>query len=101
MKLRVRLSNFDSIARMVESGIGVAVLPNRAALRYQQSMAIRIVSLTDPWAPRHFTICVRNFGALPTPARQLVEHLKKHSAALSDPEELATHERRKSSKEAR
>src|SRR5262245_15497224 len=33
LKLRVRLSNFDSIARMVENGIGVAVLPERAARR--------------------------------------------------------------------
>ena len=79
LKLRVRLSNFDSIARMVESGIGVAVLPNRAALRYQQSMAIKIIPLSDRWAPRHFTICVRSFAALPPHARRLVEHLKAHA----------------------
>jgi DNA-binding transcriptional LysR family regulator len=84
LKLRVRLSNFDSIARMVESGIGVAVLPNRAALRYQQSMAIQIIQLTDRWAPRHFTICVRSFESLPPHAKLLVEHLKKHSKAFSD-----------------
>jgi molybdate transport repressor ModE-like protein len=81
LKLRVRLNNFDSIARMVESGIGVAVLPERAARRYQQSMAIQIVALTDGWAPRHFTICVRSFASLPPQAKWLVEYLNRHSSA--------------------
>ena len=85
LKLRVRLSNFDSIARMVESGIGVAVLPNRAALRYQQSMAIQIIPLSDRWAPRHFTICVKSFASLPPHAKRLVEHLKRHSNTPDDP----------------
>ncbi len=82
LKLRVRLSNFDSIARMVENGIGVAVLPERSARRYQQSMAIQIVPLTDGWAPRHFTICVRSFASLAPHAKRLVEHLKSHSKAI-------------------
>jgi DNA-binding transcriptional LysR family regulator len=82
LKLRVRLNNFDSITRMVESGIGVAVLPERAARRYQQSMAIQIVALTDAWAPRHFTICVRRFASLPPQAKWLVECLKRHSSAI-------------------
>ncbi len=79
LKMRVRLNNFDSIARMVESGIGVGVLPETAARRYQQSMAIEIVPLTDAWAPRHFIICVRSFASLPPQAKWLVEYLKRHS----------------------
>src|SRR5262249_2376962 len=71
-----------SIARMVENGIGVAVLPERAARRYQKSMAIEIISLTDGWAPRHFTICVRSFASLPPHAKLLVEHLTVHPRAL-------------------
>jgi DNA-binding transcriptional LysR family regulator len=83
LKLRVRLNNFDSIARMAESGIGIAVLPERAARRYQQSMAIQIVALTDGWAPRHFTICVRSFASLPPHAKWLVECLNRHSSGVS------------------
>jgi DNA-binding transcriptional LysR family regulator len=82
LKLRIRLGNFDSIARMVENGIGLAVLPERAARRYQQSMAIGIIPLTDGWAPRHFTICVRSFALLSPSAKLLVEHLKEHSKDL-------------------
>jgi DNA-binding transcriptional LysR family regulator len=81
LKLRVRLNSFDSIARMVESGGGVAVLPESAARRCRRSMAIRIIQLTDGWAPRHFTICARKIRALPSHARWLVEYLIRHSPA--------------------
>jgi DNA-binding transcriptional LysR family regulator len=82
LKLRVRLNNFDSIARMVESGTGIAVLPERAARRYKQSMAIQIIALTDSWAPRHFTICVRSFATLSPHAKWLVEYLNRHSSEV-------------------
>ncbi len=79
LKIRVRLNSFDSVARMVESGIGLAVLPISAARRCQRSMAIRIIPLTDGWAPRHFTVCVRKFRALPPHAKWLVEYLTRHA----------------------
>ena len=81
MKLRVRLSSFDSVARMVESGIGVAILPESAARRCQRSMAIRIVPLTDGWAARHFTVCLREFRSLPPHAKWLVEYLTRHASS--------------------
>jgi len=34
------------------------------------------VTLTDSWALRDLTICVRNFAELPPFARQFVEHLR-------------------------
>jgi molybdate transport repressor ModE-like protein len=79
LKLRVRLNSFDSVARMVESGIGIAVLPESAARRCQRSMAIRIVSLSDSWAPRHFTVCIRRSRSLPPQAKWLLEYLIRHS----------------------
>jgi DNA-binding transcriptional LysR family regulator len=76
LRVRVRLSGFDAICRMVESGIGLAVLPETAARRSQRSMAIRIIPLTDRWAIRHHAICVRDFGSLPAHAKRLVECLR-------------------------
>ena len=35
------------------------------------------VALTDAWAVRELTICIRKLGELPPFARQLVEHLRK------------------------
>jgi hypothetical protein len=39
-------------------------------------MQIVAVELTDAWAVRDLTICVRNIGELPTYARELVNHLR-------------------------
>lgn len=79
MKLRVRLNSFESLARLVESGVGLAVLPESAARRYQRSMAIRIVPLSDGWAPRHFSVCIRRSRSLPPHAKWLLEYLTRHS----------------------
>jgi molybdate transport repressor ModE-like protein len=79
MKVRVRLNGFDPIGRMVESGIGLAVLPETAARRFQGSMAIRLIPLTDDWALRHHAVCVRDFKALPAHAQRLVECLRPAS----------------------
>jgi DNA-binding transcriptional LysR family regulator len=76
LKLRIRLSGSDLMCQMVEKGIGLAILPETAARRSQQSMSIRVVPFTDTWTRRPLTICVRSFGALPTHAQRLVEFLK-------------------------
>jgi hypothetical protein len=39
-------------------------------------MAISAVALSDAWALRELTICIRSFAELPPYARQLVEHLR-------------------------
>jgi len=62
---------------MVAAGIGIAVMPEVAAKRCARSMRIAMVRIRDPWANRKLTICARSFRALPKPAQQLVEHLRK------------------------
>ena len=76
LTLRVRVGSFDAIARMVEQGVGVAVIPDTAARRCAASMAIAAVRLTDAWALRQLTLCVRRVDALSPPAQQLVAHLR-------------------------
>jgi molybdate transport repressor ModE-like protein len=76
LKLRVRLNGSDLMCQMVEKGIGVAILPETAARRCRESMAIRIIPLTDNWARRQLMICVRNFRSLPVHAQRLVEFLR-------------------------
>ncbi|HZP99090.1 MAG TPA: LysR family transcriptional regulator [Reyranella sp.] len=76
LRLRVRLPGFDAVCRMVESGIGVAVVSRSAALRNRKAMAIRVVPLSDAWARRRLRICVKSIAALPVHARTLVEHLR-------------------------
>ena len=76
LRARVRLRSFDAICRMVESGVGVAIVPEPAARRCARTMDIAVLELADAWALRHLGICMRSFDALPRHAQQLVEALK-------------------------
>lgn len=80
LKTRIRLSGFDATCKVVESGIGIAVVSKIAALRCKRSMAIAVVPLSDPWALRRLRICAKSFRALPAPARELVACLRPGSA---------------------
>ncbi|PWC32749.1 LysR substrate-binding domain-containing protein [Azospirillum sp. TSO35-2] len=75
LKFRVRVSGFEAVCRMVESGVGLAVVPEAAAQRSGGAGAIRSVPLSDAWALRRLTLCARNVSALPVHAKQLVHHL--------------------------
>ncbi|PHM18813.1 MAG: LysR family transcriptional regulator [Curvibacter sp. PD_MW3] len=75
MKQRIQVSNFEAACRMVEAAVGVAILPESAARRHAQTMAIAIVPLADPWAERAMQIVVRSLDALPVYARELVDSL--------------------------
>ncbi|MDR0479759.1 MAG: LysR family transcriptional regulator [Burkholderiaceae bacterium] len=74
-KFRVEVSNFEAVCRMIESGVGVGVIPESAALRHAHSLNIAIVPLTDAWAERRLHICVKDLAALPVFARELVRTL--------------------------
>jgi DNA-binding transcriptional LysR family regulator len=76
LRLRVQLRSFDAVCRLVECKVGIGIVPETTAHRVAGAMAITAVALSDPWATRELTICVRDFSALPPYARQLVEHLR-------------------------
>lgn len=77
IRLRVQLRSFDAVCRMVESGVGLGIVPETTARRAVRGGAIAIVALEDPWALRDLTICVRSLADLPSSARQLVEELRR------------------------
>ena len=77
LRLRVQLRSFDAVCRLVECNVGIGIVPESTARRVAKTMAIAIVPLTDSWAVRDLTICIRNMKELPLPARQLVEHLRE------------------------
>jgi DNA-binding transcriptional LysR family regulator len=76
LKLRVQLRSFDAICRLVECNVGVGIVPETTAQRIAKASPIAAVRLTDIWALRELTICVRNEETLPPYARQLVDHLR-------------------------
>jgi DNA-binding transcriptional LysR family regulator len=76
LRLRVQLRSFDAVCRMVECKVGIGIVPETTARRVSRTMAINAVELSDSWAVRDLTVCVRSRDELPIYARQLVEHLR-------------------------
>lgn len=75
---RVRLRSFGAVARLVEAGIGVGVLPLAAVERYR-TPDLRAIRLTDDWANRRLLICAKDFGQLSAHARLFVEELERQA----------------------
>jgi len=75
LKLRIRISSFDCMCRMVSNGLGVAVLPRSVITQYLRSHKIKAVTLNEPWAKRTLLLALRLEGASPT-LRTFVDHLK-------------------------
>lgn len=72
IRLRIQVGNFEAACRMIEATVGVSVLPESAARRHAETMAIQIVPLIDDWSLRAMQICVRSMESLPPFARDLV-----------------------------
>jgi len=80
LKLRVQLSSFEAMCRMIGAGVGVGVMPESAARRNQAAMQLALIELTDAWSVRERYILVRDREALPTFARELVDEVCRHYA---------------------
>lgn len=80
LDLRIKVSGFESLSRMVEAGVGVGILPGSVANRLKGSHAIAVVRLSNPWAVRELKICVQRLEDLPSFGRELVDHLVQAAA---------------------
>jgi DNA-binding transcriptional LysR family regulator len=76
LRLRVQLRSFDAVCRLVETGVGVGVVPQTTARRAAKTMRLSVVDLADEWAVRELKIVVRTLTDLRPYARQLVEALR-------------------------
>lgn len=72
MKLRARVRSFDAVCHLVHAGVGIAVIPETAAMRYGAEHRLGWRALSDAWATRRLTLCMRSYELLPRYARALV-----------------------------
>ena len=77
LKMRARVTGFDAVCCMVETGAGIGIVPKTSATRCRRTMNIEVVTLSDPWAIRRLAICARRVSALPIGAQRLVGHLRQ------------------------
>jgi DNA-binding transcriptional LysR family regulator len=75
LPIRIQVGSFETLCRMIESNIGVSVMPDMVARRHARTMALRVIPLEDGWATRKLILCARNFKALPSFAIAFVDML--------------------------
>jgi DNA-binding transcriptional LysR family regulator len=80
MKLRIQLSSFDAMCRMIGAGVGVGIVPESTAYRYRDAMGLALIELSDAWSVRERYIVSRERASLPAYAQSLIERLCAHFA---------------------
>lgn len=78
LKLRIQLSNFDAMCRMVGAGVGVGIVPESAARRNLEPMQLVQIELADSWSVRERFVLVRDQETLPLFAQSLIDTLCAH-----------------------
>jgi DNA-binding transcriptional LysR family regulator len=93
LRLRIHVTGLDAMCRMIENGLGIGVMPDRAfeLMRGGIGQRLRGIALVDAWARREIRLVARDFSTLPLAARSLVAHLQASEgrAARSPPAPLA------------
>jgi DNA-binding transcriptional LysR family regulator len=77
---RVRMGGLDAVAQMVAAGVGAAVVPESAALRFGDATKTRTAALTDTWARRKLLICMTPQSAGFTGVMALAQALSNSGA---------------------
>ncbi|MGO4327204.1 LysR family transcriptional regulator [Cupriavidus sp. 2TAF22] len=83
VRFRMQVNSYDAVCLMVESRMGIGILPKSLAQRYARVLKIRPVGLKEPWARRKLNLCIRSYDSLPVAARLLVDHLCPSARALA------------------
>ncbi|QMV61843.1 LysR family transcriptional regulator [Pseudomonas berkeleyensis] len=77
LALRIQVSSFEAICRMVEAGVGIGIIPESSALRHSRTMQLATLQLDEAWAVRERSMLVRELDALPGSVRALIERLNQ------------------------
>ncbi|KAA2214309.1 LysR family transcriptional regulator [Teichococcus oryzae] len=83
--LRVHVNSFDVLRRLVQVGIGLAVLPEACIRPFAAAMGLRGIPLRDGWATRRLKLCVRDCATLPAPARLFLRQAAGSGAEAPPP----------------
>jgi DNA-binding transcriptional LysR family regulator len=84
MKLRIQANDFESLCSLVQSGIGIAVVPESVARRQARRLRIAALPLQDDWSVRRLMIAVHDMRSLTPPARALIDVLRASTGPAGD-----------------
>ncbi len=72
----VSVTSFDGVCRMVEAGLGVAVIPQSAAAAYAGSPRFTRLALSEPWAMRELSMYALRKTPQPRAVAALIDALQ-------------------------
>lgn len=78
LSMRIQVYSFEAMCRMVEAGVGIAILPESSARRHARTMKLSVIEIDEPWVERERSILVRDLHALPSVIRVLVGELQDY-----------------------
>ncbi|WP_444757691.1 LysR family transcriptional regulator [Pseudomonas sp. A014] len=79
LKLRIRISSFDCMCRMVANGLGITVLPRSAVEPYVRSHRLKRVTLSEPWAHRSLLLVFKKYEVASPTLKTFIDHLRAPS----------------------
>ncbi len=85
LRLRIQVTSYDALCLMVAAGLGIGVMPRGSATLYRGTLAIRAITLNEPWAHRRLVLGVRSEESLSSVARLLVDHLRNPQSPTTQP----------------
>jgi DNA-binding transcriptional LysR family regulator len=77
LRLRIRVSGFDAIFRMVGARMGVGVVPLEIIQPRLADTGLVAIALDEPWIRRRLVLGVRDPASLSPAARLLFDHLRQ------------------------
>lgn len=80
LKLRIRISSFDCMCRMVSTGLGLAVLPRSVINQYLRSHKLKAVTLDEAWAQRSLQLVFKRYETSPPTLKTLIDNLSLASS---------------------
>jgi DNA-binding transcriptional LysR family regulator len=80
IRLRVHVPGFDAVCRMVQAGMGVGLIPDRAFEVLSQGMQLSAVELDDSWADRELVLVARDPAGLSATCQLMLDHLRQSPA---------------------
>jgi DNA-binding transcriptional LysR family regulator len=75
LRLRVHVPGFDAVCRMVQAGMGVGLIPDKAFEVLSHGMNLKAVALDDAWADRELILVARDSARLSTTSQMMFDHL--------------------------
>src|SRR5882724_7724190 len=76
MRLRINVPGFNAVSRMVQAGLGIGLIPDRAFEVIGAGLGLRAIPLRDDWAKRELKIVVRDAAQLSSTGRMVLDHLR-------------------------